>query len=266
MPQVDTHDGHHVIHTQYTDAGHGAPVVLLHGGLESGADWHDLAAALATTHRVLRPDRRGHGRTADVPGPYSYEAMARESMSFVERVAGSPAHWIGYSDGGSCALLAALARPDLVRSLVVISAHFHHDGILPAMVERFRHPDPDNPRLQPMRQAHAALAPEGDASWPDVYRKVCAMALQGPTLHLDDLQQIAVPTLVIAADDDVIDHHHTIELFEALPDARLAIVPGTSHLMAHEAPHTLQQLVQRFLEGDAPRRLMPMRTVRRAAA
>ncbi len=66
--------------------------------------------------------------------------------------------------------------------------------------------------------------------------------------------------LVIVADDDVVDHHNTVTLFEALADGQLAIVPGTSHLLPHEKPDNLLALVQRFLNGDEPQWIMPMRT------
>jgi pimeloyl-ACP methyl ester carboxylesterase len=260
---IEVSDGTHTIHTHYTDQGQGEPVVILHGGLESGANWEEHASALAASRRVLRPDRRGHGRTADVDGPYRYEAMARETMSFLERVVGGPAHLVGYSDGGTCALLTALARPELIRSMVVIGTHYHHEGILPPMRERFRHPEPQSPRLAEMRQAHAALSPHGAAGWDTMYRKVCEMALAGPNHRAEDFARVATPTLVVAADDDVVDLRHTLDLHAALPDGRLAVVPHTSHALPYEAPDRLLDLVRRFLDGDEPERVMPMRSKKR---
>lgn len=258
--RIDTFDGCHTIQTHYLEQGQGTPVVLLHGGLESGAAWDDLAQALASSSRgVLRPDRRGHGRTPDVDADYNYAAMARETMSFLEKAVGEPADLVGYSDGGICALLTALERPQLVRSMVLIGTNFHHSGILAPMVERFRHPDPQNPRLAPMRQVYGALSPDGQTHWDEVYRKVCAMALSGPDLRTDDLRRILTPALLVVGDDDVIDHRHTIDLYEALPDARLAVLPSCSHLLPLEAPDQLRQLVQRFLDGQEPQRIMAMR-------
>lgn len=257
MPQLDDAAG---VRTVYDDEGEGSPVVVLHGGLENAGSWSAFAAALAGEHRVLRPDRRGHGRTPDVEGSYTYEKMAEETVAFVDQVVGGPADLVGYSDGGVIALLAMRMRPDLVRSSVVIGTDFHHDGLLPAMVERLRHPDPDNPHLQPMRDEYAALSPDRAAHWPVFHAKVSEMGVTGPTMTAQDVSTIACPVLVVVGDDDVVDHHHTIELFEALPNGQLAIVPAASHLLPIEQPEQLLALVRRFIDGDPPRRMMPMRT------
>jgi pimeloyl-ACP methyl ester carboxylesterase len=256
MPQLDDAAG---VRTVYDDEGHRPPVVILHGGLESARSWGDAAAALAGAHRVLRPDRRGHGRTPDVEGPYTYELMADETVAFLDQVVGGPSDLVGYSDGGVIALLVVRMRPDLVRSVVVIGTDFHHDGLLPAMTERLRHPDPENPHLQPMRDEHAALSPDGAGHWPVFHAKVSEMGATGPTLTPQDLSAIDRPVLVVVGDDDVVDHHHTIELYEALADGQLAIVPGASHLLPTEQPQQLLALVQRFIDGGPPQRMMPMR-------
>lgn len=257
MPRLDDAAG---VRTVYDDDGEGSPVVILHGGLEHAGSWDDVAAALAGGHRVLRPDRRGHGRTPDVEGPYTYDTMADETIAFLDQVVGGPADLVGYSDGGVIALLVMRARPDLVRSAVVIGTDFHHDGLLPAMAERLRHPDPDNPHLQPMRDEHAALSPDGAGHWPVFHAKVSEMGITGPTMTVQDVSAIDRPVLVVVGDDDVVDHHHTIELYQALPDGQLAIVPGASHLLPIEQPEQLLALVQRFIDGEPAQRLMPMRS------
>jgi len=256
MPQLAAAAG---VRTHYLDDGDGPAVVVLHGGLETADDWAFLAQALAGERRVLRPERRGHGRTPDVDGPYTYEGMAAETAAFLEQVVGGPADLVGFSDGATTAMLLALDRPDLVRSLVLISGHLHHAALLPAMAERLANPDPHNPRLAPIRAAHAERSPDGPDHWPVVHRKVSAMGATSPALDPAVLGAVTAPALVVAADDDVVDLHHVVAVYEALPDARLAIVPHTTHLLHHEVPAVVVDLVRRFLAGDEPPRLMPMR-------
>jgi pimeloyl-ACP methyl ester carboxylesterase len=74
-------------------------------------------------NRVFLPERRAHGRTLDVDGPLSYADMARDTVDFLTTVVREPAHLVGWSDGGIVGLLVAVARPDLVRKLVLIGAH-----------------------------------------------------------------------------------------------------------------------------------------------
>ena len=57
-----------------------------------------------------------------------------------------------------------------------------------------------------------------------------------PTFTIEDLAAITVPTLVIGADDDLVPTTHTVALYDSLPDAQLAIVPNSSHLVAFNNP------------------------------
>ena len=69
-----------------------------------------------------------------------------------------------------------------------------------------------------------------------------------PDIALTDLARIECPVLVLAGDDDVINHHHTVELYEALPLGQLAIIPGTSHSVMKEKPELLLAVIVQFLE------------------
>src|SRR5271169_6325707 len=107
----------------------GRTVVLLHGGMSSSASLlRTLGPRLAKDFRVAAFDRRGHGRTADTDAPFSYDAMAVETIAFLELLGGR-AHLVGHSDGGVVALLTARARPDLVNRVVAVGANFHFDAV-----------------------------------------------------------------------------------------------------------------------------------------
>jgi pimeloyl-ACP methyl ester carboxylesterase len=75
-----------------------------------------------------------------------------------------------------------------------------------------------------------------------------------------DLARIAAPTLVMAGDDDIARFEHTIELYETIPDAQLAVIPGASHVAPIEKPDLVNQLVLDFLAADGPpTTMMPLR-------
>ena len=81
-----------------------------------------------------------------------------------------------------------------------------------------------------------------------------------PNLERADLLNIQCPVLVMAGDDDVIAHNHTIELFENIPLGQLAILPGTSHGLGKEKPALVQLLIREFLEDlSYPITKMPIR-------
>jgi pimeloyl-ACP methyl ester carboxylesterase len=108
--------------TWYDEQGEGEPLVLLHGGMSMNETWGAQMPDFGARFRVTAPERRGHGHTPDLEGPMSYDVMANDTIGFLEAVVGNPAHLIGWSDGGIVGLLIAMARPDLVRKLVVIGA------------------------------------------------------------------------------------------------------------------------------------------------
>jgi pimeloyl-ACP methyl ester carboxylesterase len=68
-----------------------------------------------------------------------------------------------------------------------------------------------------------------------------------PKISADSLAKIQCPVLVMAGDDDVVRHEHTIDLFERIPLGQLAIVPGTSHGLVKEKPAIVQALIEGFL-------------------
>ena len=83
-----------------------------------------------------------------------------------------------------------------------------------------------------------------------------------PKIAPESLAKIECPVLVMAGDDDVVRHDHTIDLFERLPLAQLAIVPGTSHGLVKEKPALVQALIENFL-GDLsyPITRMPIKRI-----
>lgn len=241
--------------TWFADSlGTGDPVLLLHGGLsDSELLLEPLGPALGDRYRVLAFDRRGHGRTADTDAAFHYDDMVSETITAIEKLIGGPAHLVGWSDGGIVALLVALRRPDLVRSLVVIGTNYHFDGMMPLEPS-----DASVPKV--ILERYAERSPDGAEHFAIVLKKSLAMFASEPTLTTDDLRKIAVPTLVMVGDDDLITLAHTASLYESLPMARLAVVPGASHGVVLEKPELVGRLIEDFLNAPGkPETVFPVR-------
>jgi pimeloyl-ACP methyl ester carboxylesterase len=230
-------------------------IVLLHGGLSNGDALLDsIGPPLGEHYRLVAPDRRGHGRTADIEGPFHYEDMVDETIGVLEQVVGGPAHLVGWSDGGIVSLLLSMRRPDLVRRQVLIGANYHFEGTRPLEMAD------DDPLGQAMFEAYAERSPHGGEHFPAVLEKTLPLYASEPTLNPDDLGRVTTPTLVLVGDDDIIELAHTVMLFEALPAGQLAVVPRTSHMVPMEAPQEVAHLVRDFLSADVPpQTLMPSR-------
>jgi pimeloyl-ACP methyl ester carboxylesterase len=240
------------VHTWYTDQGEGQPLLLLHGALTDASEFGATVPALAERFRVLMPERRGHGHTPDLPDPLSYDLMAHDTVAFAEALGIGRAHLVGHSDGANVALLVALARPDLVDRLVLISGNYHHDGLLDAL---------DVGELATNEffvDAYAQVSPDGRDHFPEVVAKVSRMIASEPTLTTEDLEQVSARTLIMAGDDDAIRPEHTLAMFRAIPDAELAIIPGTSHALIIEKPALCNQVMIDFLTTGPVPTFMPI--------
>jgi pimeloyl-ACP methyl ester carboxylesterase len=247
------------VRTWYDEHGTGEPLLLLHPGGADARAWAPNVPALAEHFRVFTPERRGHGRTPDVEGPISYAAMTSDTIAFVESVIGGATHVAGCSAGATLALLLALRRPDLVRRLVLISGVFHRDGWVPGAI------DPDAPPHEALVNGYAQLSPDGPEHFPVVHAKLARMNTQEPTLASGDLEGVSSRTLVMLADDDEVTLEHATAMYRGLPDAELAIVPGTSHGLLHEKPSLCNAMILDFLTGEPVPTLAPvMRAVRAA--
>jgi pimeloyl-ACP methyl ester carboxylesterase len=243
--------------TWYAEYGDGDPLVYLHGGFSSSRELAPVGREHAEPLGVRVAHRRGHGRTPDVAGPFTYERYAEDAVAFLDEVVGGPAHLVGYSDGAITALLAALARPDLVRRMVLISGQYHQSGLLPAF---FHGPDAvAELQATPLATWYAEESPDGGEHFPVVAAKIIENALTGPTLTADQLAAVPARTLVMSGDDDAITLEHTIEMYRSLPEAELAVVPGTSHLLCMEKPALVTQLVLDFLTTDPVPTFAPIR-------
>jgi pimeloyl-ACP methyl ester carboxylesterase len=237
--------------------GEGTPVLLLHGGFSNSDGLLDVFARLGEEHRLVAFDRRGHGRTADTDAPFHYSDMAGETIGVLEHVGGEPAHLVGYSDGGIVALLVALARPELVRSLVLIGTNYHCNGLVPGV---FDDVGPDSELVTFLLPDYAERSPDGADHFPVVVAKGAAMIESEPTMTADDLARITAPALVLVGDDDAVLATHTWSLYESLPAGQLAVVPGASHIAPYEKPLLVAQLVDEFLgAGGAVSTMMPIR-------
>jgi pimeloyl-ACP methyl ester carboxylesterase len=247
------------VHMWYDERGSGDSLVLLHGGLTDSRDFSGNLDGLASRFRLLLPERRGHGHTPDVAGPITIEAMAQDTIAFLEKIVGERVRLVGYSAGAIVALWVAVRRPDLVDRLVMVSGAFHLGG---AIVR----PDADAPPPAALVAAYAEVSPDGADHFPVVIAKIAQAVAEEPGLTLTDLSLVTCPTLVMAADDDIVTLEHTMSLYRGLPNAQLAIVPGTSHLLLHEKPRLCTSMVIDFLTTEPTPTWMPIRRVAQPAA
>jgi pimeloyl-ACP methyl ester carboxylesterase len=246
------------VRTWYDEHGDGEPLVLMHGGLVDARWFEPNLAPLAEHFHVYTPERRGHGHTPDVEGPITYQLMADDTVAFLDRVVGRPADLVGHSDGAVVALLVAMQRPDLVKRLVMISGGFDKSGEAVPDMEF----DVDQV-VQFLGGAYGEVSPDGAEHFPVVVAKIGELMKTEPRMDASELARVTARSLVMFSDDDLMTLSHAVQMFEALPDAEFAVVPGTSHFLTQEKPHLVNALLLDFLTNEPVPTVAPIRRARR---
>jgi pimeloyl-ACP methyl ester carboxylesterase len=199
---------------------------------------------------VIQPERRGHGRTADAPGPLTYDQMTGDTVALIEQLSLHGLDMVGFSDGAIIALEIARTRPDLAGKVVAIGVNVSVSGLTEDALGWLRSVTPQT-WPQEFARRHRALSPDGPDHWPVFAQKVIDMLRIEPEIPIEQLAAIRSPVLVMGADHDLIRLEHLVEIHRAIPDSELCIIPGASHELTVEAPDLVAAIVERFLvEGD----------------
>ena len=245
-------DGHQLWSVKWQK--NGEPVVLLHGGLSHTAKWEkQILPAVAKTHQPFAYDRTAHGYTKVRPGYMHFDFQVNELIHFLKTVVKKPAHIIGWSDGGNIGLLAAIKRPDLIKSLVGIGMNYTYDAGLSFDLNSVEASEEEIANFVKMTKQDPKLLLE-------IKQKAFKVWATEPKLKLAKLKKIKCPVLVLAGDDEPFNSKMTFEMYEAIPNGRLAVIPGASHAVVHEKTKLMQEVIKDFYKSlDFPITKMPNR-------
>ena len=275
-----------VRHTPGPDRG-GEPALYVHGLGGASTNWTDLAGLLAGHLDSAAVDLPGFGRSGPVTGRnYSPARFATVVIRLIEQSGRGPVHLFGNSMGGASAVLLAAVRPDLVRTLTLISPAMPDlrprrgsDPLIPLLllpgVNRLA--ERRLQRLTPERRARAVIeicfgdptrVPQNriDEAAAEVRRRNdLPWAMGAFTASLRGLAwsylskgerslwqhaaRVAAPTLVIWGDRDrLVDVALAPRTAGTVPDGRLLVLPGVGHTAQLEDPTTVARAFLGMLE------------------
>jgi pimeloyl-ACP methyl ester carboxylesterase len=256
--------------------GTGLPLVALHGGGSSGAQWQRLAAVLQDGNRVIAPDLIGFGKTGawPEPGGLTHDLQADLVAVLIEQNGSGAVDVVGHSYGGATAVRLALRRPELVRSLVLVE---------PVIMSLLREAnDPLFGEYRDMAEdfvRHARAGRENDAwalfldyrngpgTWVGTPEKAktrflgqTAQTVEGflsnlsnPTT-LDDCRRISAPTTIVCGAETTAPDRRVTELLrDAVPGCRHVTIPGAGHMSPLTHPEDLARIVLDHLGWDGAR-------------
>jgi pimeloyl-ACP methyl ester carboxylesterase len=270
MPTMDTRIGYAPVNDlsmYYEIHGRGRPLLLLHGAYMTIDTMGAILPGLAKIRQVIAVEQQGHGHTADVDRPLTYEQMADDTSALMRHLGIDEADILGYSMGGGIALQLAIRHPDLVRKLVVASASFTSDGMHAAALEMFPSITPELFAGSPIEEAYLRTAPDpGD--FPKLVEKLTQLDTTPYAWPEQDIRAIAAPTLIVLGDSDGIRLEHAITLFgllgggvmgdlAGLPTSQLAVLPGTAHFVPPgfgllDRAEWLLAMIPPFLDAPMP--------------
>jgi pimeloyl-ACP methyl ester carboxylesterase len=258
---------------RYIDAGHGIPVVLLHGLGASMYAWRkNLTPITAAGFRVIAFDNRGFGFSDKPPRPYDNAAYARLAIALMDSLQLADAVLVGHSMGGAIAAEVAIEYPQRVRGLVLIgsaglgarepllfrvarwpvigpaSLAFRGRG-LTARLLKSTYADPTKVTEADVDQYYAPMAePEYGRALRGVLRQFQFDGLGGR------LERIAAPTLVLWGEEDRwIPLGVGRALAHGISRSAFLSVPHAGHSVQEEAPDEVNRLLLRFLMDGLPR-------------
>jgi pimeloyl-ACP methyl ester carboxylesterase len=246
----------------YEIHGTGSPLVVLHGAFLTIKAMGAFVPELADAHQVVAVELQGHGRTADIDRPISYEQMADDVAGLIRHLGIGLADVFGYSMGGGVALQLAMRHPALVRKLVVGSASSTSDGVYPEVWAGIDQITPELFAGTPWKEEYDRVAPD-PAAFPTLVEKMKQLDGQPFSWPPEDISAIAAPTMVAIGDSDGTTPEHAVELFRlrgggvfgdlaGLPSARLAVLPGTTHVGLIGRAAWLAPMISEFLDAPMP--------------
>jgi pimeloyl-ACP methyl ester carboxylesterase len=253
------------IQMYYETIGHGEPVVFIHGLGSSARDWENQIGFFSKIYQVILFDVRGHGKSDKPPGPYSIPLFSRDLIALLTALQIGPVHVVGISMGGMIGLQLAVDAPELVKSLVVVNSG--PEMVVRTLKERIQiwqrflivrllgmrkmgavlsgrlFPKPEQGEL---RKVFVERWAEND---PRAYRDAMS-ALVGWSVS-EQLEKIACPVLVVAADEDYTPVEAKASYIKRLQHGELVVIADSRHATPVEQPDEFNKVVMAFLQSTA---------------
>lgn len=268
MPFVRATDG---VRLHYNEFGRrsGPPVLMIQGLAADKTAWTLQRLALASKYRTIALDNRGAGRSDKPYGNYSLEQMAQDAMTVLDHAGIETAHVMGASMGGAITEIVGVRHADRVRSLTLACTACNHHQWRKELLAEWA--DTATTKGMGSMTAEAARWVIGPRS----FRRVApAIGWMGPLafsrpphafagqvaaiLSIDDslaaeLSDIAVPTLVIVGNQDILTPRGDSEdIADRIPLAELVVISGAAHGLMVEHATTFNRVLLEFL-GRAER-------------
>lgn len=233
----------------YEIHGAGRPLLLLHGSFMSALHY----PALAEGRQIITVDMQGHGRTADIDRPFSFEQMADDSAALLKHLKIEQTDVFGYSMGGTIGLALAIRHPNLVRRLAIYGSVYRNmeESYSPENLKDWKSINPETFAPKDIKEPYEKMSPA--PNWKGLVAKGLQMEKDFKGFSDEQMKAITAEVWIGAGDHNDISLKHVVEMHNLIPKSQLAIFPNTDHVVLMMNPDTNKVLpqIKEFLNGEA---------------
>ena len=249
IPNAEQTESVNGIQMHYAIEGEGEPLVLLHGFTGAGADWKHIFPVPPEGHRLIMPDLRGHGRTTNPSGAFTFVQCAMDVLALLDKLGVHHCKAMGMSGGGQTLLHMATMQPGRVEAIVLISTAHYFPAQAREIMRQMTEETRSSEDWEVMRQRHH----QGDDQIRALWRQGHAFKDSHDDVNFTpaSLGTITARTLIVHGDQDPLYPLDIAnEMAVAIPRSQLWVMPGGGHCSIF-GPHTpaFLEKAMPFLQG-----------------
>ncbi|HRN62884.1 MAG TPA: alpha/beta hydrolase [Luteimonas sp.] len=235
----------------WTETGSGPPLVLVHGFGGCGSVWDPFVPGLARHYRVITMELRGHGSSGGFEGPFLFEDSAGDLLGLLDHLGLERVKAMGISAGGMTLLHAAARQPGRIEAMAIIGAAHY----FPEQAREIMRGTPGNLPLE-VRGFFNACATRGEVQVDEILQWFHGLKDNDEDIRLSrqELALIEARTLIVHGDrDEFFPVDIPVEVYAAIPEAQLWIVPGGDHVPIYDRnARDFEERILGFLGDPVP--------------
>ncbi len=222
----------------YETLGNGEPLLLLHGGGGSHADWvHAGRDEFAGEYKLIMPDARGHGRSTNPAKAITHRQCALDTLALLDHLGIAKCKAIGLSMGGNILTHLATLEPERIQAMIVVSSTMYFPEQARAIMRQVPVENQSETEWETMRKRHL----HGDEQITAIWQWLRGMADSYDDMNFTPplLSKITASTLIVYGDRDFLyPVEMAVDMYRAIPKCALWVVPNGNHgpIFLEQAP------------------------------
>ncbi|HVI44544.1 MAG TPA: alpha/beta hydrolase [Chitinophaga sp.] len=224
------------------------PILLLHGALGASSQFKTLATQLEPHYDIHLLDFSGHGATPFSEKGFSIPVFASEVLEYLEQKQLDYTHIFGYSMGGYVAMYLARHHPERIGRIITLATKYNWNEATAG--KEVRHLDPALIEEKVPVFARELETRHAPGNWKEVVAHTAQLISDlghQTLLKQPDYNQIISPCMLMMGDkDNMVSFQETIEVYRALPQAQMTVLPDMAHPLEKVDVPLLAYFIKRF--------------------